>query len=114
MCVMEDKLMDGWWETAIKIISSIWFSQMELKSFEFIVRKLQIILKDDNLDNILERIKPAIKDEKEDNIGAVAKIIFETLDQEKLTFLREKVIKNENFCDNVRDLVFELELEGDI
>ena len=41
-------------------------------------------------------------------MGVIAKIIFEVLDKEELTLLREKVAKNEQFCDYVRDLVFEL------
>ena len=112
--MIKDKLNDGWWEMSIEIISSIWFSQIEPRSVEYIVRKLQIILKDSNLDNLLERIKPAIKDEKEDNVGIFAKIIFEVLDEKELTFLREKVVKNENLCNYISELVFELSFKGDI
>lgn len=49
----------------------------------------------------------------EDNVGIVAGIIFEILGEKDLTILRKKVAKNENFCDFVRDLVFELSDENE-
>ena len=113
MCIIEDELKDGQWETAIGIISSISFSQIEPRSVKYIVRKLQIVLKGDNLDKIIDRIKSSIND-TEDNVGIVAGIIFEILGEKELTILREKVAKNENFCDYVQELFFELSFKDNI
>ena len=108
MYMTEDRLKCGRWKTAIELISSIYFSKMDKGSIEYIVRKLRLILKNDELDGILAKIEPLVNG-KEDNIGTIADIILNTIPIEKLTLLREKVVKNEQFSDFVQELFFDLE-----
>ncbi len=107
---MENMLKDKWWETAIEIISSIWFSQIKPRTVNYIIRKIQFILKDINLDNILEKVKPLVE-ESEDNVGVIAGIILEVLGEKELSTLREKVVKDDQLYEYISELVFELDLK---
>ncbi len=110
--MMEDTLKDKWWETAIEMISEFCFHQIESSSVEYIVRKIQIILKNDDLDAIINKVKPLVG-VAEDNVGVVAKVIFDVLGEKELMILRDKVAKNYQFCDYMADLANELDLKNE-
>ncbi|HEY0087638.1 MAG TPA: hypothetical protein VGB37_02275 [Candidatus Lokiarchaeia archaeon] len=101
---MNDIITKNFLKESIELISEL---KLDEADYNKIFEKFEIILNDSKIKGLIEETTKSTNNENERDLINVMKTIVEKINLSDLSYLLEKIIKNEELVDFIQDLFLE-------